>query len=1108
MDRAISSLAKEISTEFSLNQSEKRKAKSVITILLGMSLLLGTVAPLHVYSTVSFDSEVNLSNTAGVDSTDPKVVATGTNVYIAWQEGSTSDIFLNASSDSGSTFLSGTKNLSNDDEASNQLQITAKGDTAYVVWRNDTTDDDVYFIRTTDGGSNFDEPINLSDDTTDARKPQIATVGSNVYVVWENHTSSNVEIVFRNSTSSGAAGSFSPLITENATNISDDTTDSVDPQIVASGSNVYIVWQNDTSSGDIYLAASTDSGKTFPTITQISDDPESSIEPKIAASGSQVYVIWRNDTSPDNIAFSNSTDNGVTFGTPINISNSTGHFAGEHAIAAEKDSVYITWADRSSGDDIEILFTASKDKGDNFITAKNIGQTSGDSREPQVNATGTNVYITWRDDSTGDNDILFTSSVNNGDSFCGNPKNLSDNGVIADNPQVASTGSVSYVTWDEPVGGNDDVSFLKGTTSTVCFQFDKNEYRLSETAKLNVTSASSNTDPNSKESIEVDVISSTDGTGIDLSLEETEKDSAVFEGTMTFTTGTSSGSTLQVSKGDTITAKFGGNTGTASIFSVTFNVPDRTPFLDDVFKFTITDQNSNKDKTKAETIKVTVSSETDTSGVPLTLTETGVNTATFSPTGLVFTEGDNRFSMSDTLKLEMQEKEGFNEQNKDPNAIDKIEMFINSTSDKTGLTVKLTETGPDTGLFRNETKFTSGASTLDPVALKAAPGDLIRLTFNDASTYGLITPNDDAGLNNLEAVIGDDVTITFGNDKDSNINIVKQSGSGGGGGALVRPSLVLDVVAGASALGGGSGDRTQPLSSLNDWIKVRNIEVPDHIKEIVESQDPEIPVEPLEVDESFDLPLTIADSAYPIGSNEAKIQTKSVSTGEPVTIKTMFYERSELEHASIYLNLRDDKREDYLSDTQILFNRDEPIQIIDKNGYFDSVNVRIEEDGDLKKFAIFEITFAKPMEKTDLIYKGWDPDRRGTKVTVRDALEIKGEPITEPQEQLSAEPKEKPAELQELKTEVRVPGWIKKNAGWWSEGQINDSDFVKGVEHLMTKEIITIPDLPESETEVVQDVPDWVKNNAGWWSQDLISDGEFVNGIKYLVEKGIIQVAG
>ena len=89
---------------------------------------------------------------------------------------------------------------------------------------------------------------------------------------------------------------------------------------------------------------------------------------------------------------------------------------------------------------------------------------------------------------------------------------------------------------------------------------------------------------------------------------------------------------------------------------------------------------------------------------------------------------------------------------------------------------------------------------------------------------------------------------------------------------------------------------------------------------------------------------------------------------------------------------------------------------------------------------------------------------------------------------------------------IAVPEWIKNNAEWWSRGQISDNEFISGIEYMIQKEIITIPNLSASEESSTQDVPDWVRNNASWWALDQISEDEFVNGIKYLIEKGIIVV--
>jgi len=89
--------------------------------------------------------------------------------------------------------------------------------------------------------------------------------------------------------------------------------------------------------------------------------------------------------------------------------------------------------------------------------------------------------------------------------------------------------------------------------------------------------------------------------------------------------------------------------------------------------------------------------------------------------------------------------------------------------------------------------------------------------------------------------------------------------------------------------------------------------------------------------------------------------------------------------------------------------------------------------------------------------------------------------------------------------ESKIPEWIKNTAGWWSEGQIKDSDFIQSMEFLIKEEIIQVP--VTSVTEEKSDtVPDWVRNNAGWWAEGMISDNDFVNGIQFMIKNGIITI--
>ncbi len=97
-------------------------------------------------------------------------------------------------------------------------------------------------------------------------------------------------------------------------------------------------------------------------------------------------------------------------------------------------------------------------------------------------------------------------------------------------------------------------------------------------------------------------------------------------------------------------------------------------------------------------------------------------------------------------------------------------------------------------------------------------------------------------------------------------------------------------------------------------------------------------------------------------------------------------------------------------------------------------------------------------------------------------------------------------EKEDLK-QTKIPDWVKNNAKWWADGQVDDSTFTQGIGFLIKEKIIGIDSLPDQASDVAeQKVPDWIRNNAGWWADGMISEGDFIKGIKYLVEKRIIQI--
>ena len=94
--------------------------------------------------------------------------------------------------------------LSNTDGSSSIPSIAESGNNVYVVWRDNTPGSyDILYRRSTDGGASFGSTVNLSNNDGHSDLPAIATSGSNVYVVWFDNTPGNFEIFLRKSVNTG-----------------------------------------------------------------------------------------------------------------------------------------------------------------------------------------------------------------------------------------------------------------------------------------------------------------------------------------------------------------------------------------------------------------------------------------------------------------------------------------------------------------------------------------------------------------------------------------------------------------------------------------------------------------------------------------------------------------------------------------------------------------------------------------------------------------------------------------------------------------------------------------------------------------------------------------
>lgn len=104
-------------------------------------------------------------------------------------------------------------------------------------------------------------------------------------------------------------------------------------------------------------------------------------------------------------------------------------------------------------------------------------------------------------------------------------------------------------------------------------------------------------------------------------------------------------------------------------------------------------------------------------------------------------------------------------------------------------------------------------------------------------------------------------------------------------------------------------------------------------------------------------------------------------------------------------------------------------------------------------------------------------------------------------------PPSMPSMIPNAFTQDVIPYWIKNNAGWWADGQIDDSSFVSSIQWLISNGVMVIPPTEQGTSDGSNVIPDWIKNNAGWWADNKISEAEFISAIQFLIKNGIISIS-
>jgi len=221
-----------------------------------------------------------------------------------------------------------------------------------------------------------------------------------------------------------------------------------------------------------------------------------------------------------------------------------------------------------------------------------------------------------------------------------------------------------------------------------------------------------------------------------------------------------------------------------------------------------------------------------------------------------------------------------------------------------------------------------------------------------------------------------------------------------------------------------------------------------------------------------------------------KMPTAIIETDNEIQLRILLYENSgtsALQHIALYTNLRDKERIDK-SDTYVQYDKGKPIKIVNKNGYLSDADVSfVQRNNNVE--AVFSLTFAKPMDSSDIIIRAWDTNRNSRDAIFLNAIKVE-QAESAPSEKLEFQPEVKQeSDLVKMDPEPLLSIPMLKQWAGFSEDAVSDEDFLKNLGLEGTK------------------IPSWFKKSqvAKWVIDETISQRELLDTLKFFEKNGILN---
>lgn len=322
--------------------------------------------------------------------TEPRIVADGSDVTVAWI-GDTTSVWVRRSSDQGFTFapaqrVDGTGSAT----PAHRPRLAQSGLHRYVAWRSGDTGlgtARVVAASSANGGIGFSSPLAVDDGGANQGNHELACDGAIAWVLCEDERAPNLRGAYAVRTTDGGA-TWLPGQRLNSPGIV-----ASEVCLAASSTRVFAAW---VQNGGLFLTSSSDRGATWgTTLVELQGAQTGAVTAPYGAAGDDqvafVYVVGGNVVRVARFHPVGAAVDRTTVSTSASV-------AGSPRLAGNGNYVFAAWRDGDVGaGTARVRFAVSVNGGSSFEPATGLGDGTAAQDVPRLEVAGANILLGWID---------------------------------------------------------------------------------------------------------------------------------------------------------------------------------------------------------------------------------------------------------------------------------------------------------------------------------------------------------------------------------------------------------------------------------------------------------------------------------------------------------------------------------------------------------------------------------------------------------------------------------------------------------------------------------------------------------------------------------------